>query len=183
MARNEFWLVPPEADGDIFAPRLAALARAAIRRARRSAPWADRGDAYSAALATAALAVAAEIAAQKPATAAARIVGEPRAAVCAALEISGIDSALAAAAGELANALADSGDNEEKQAEHAASRSREWRGKFARGEWKTPEPEKWPPLRILQDDPTAVIRDYGGGADDGESPPWIDAGECRGGAR
>ena len=146
MAQDGFSLVPPMADGDIFPARLRDLARAAIRRARPAAPWADKGDAYSAALATATLAVAANIAPQKPATAAARIsMGEPRAAVCATLGT----SAPVAAAGELANALADSGADEEKQAERIASHAREWRGKFARGEWKTPEPEKWPPLRTL----------------------------------
>ena len=173
----------PDEHGDIFAQRLRAIAAAAYRRALSGMSWAHQGDSYSAALAATALAVAAGVVPKHPSTAAAVAagLGEPRPAVCKALKKTGIDSAPIQEAGELANLLADSGDDEKQQAKLAASRAREWREKFARGEWKTPAPEEWPPFLTLQEDPTVVIRDFGGSPDDDESVPWIDASECVGG--
>ena len=154
--------VPPVEDGNICAGRLRDLARSAIPQELAAAPGeADRGRAYSAALAAATAAIAAGIAPQEPAaTAARRARDDPREAVCAALGASGIDSAPAAAAGELANALAASDDDEDKQAERAASRAQEWREKFARGEWKRPASEK---SQLLQNprDVLAAGRDCG----------------------
>ena len=145
--------VPPVEDGNICAGRLRDLARSAIPQELAAAPGeADRGRAYSAALAAATAASAAGIAPQEPAaTAARRARDDPREAVCAALGASGIDSAPAAAAGELANALAASDDDEDKQAERAASRAQEWREKFAREEWKRPASEKSQLLQNLRD--------------------------------
>ena len=121
--------VPPVEDSNICAGRLRDLARSAIPQELAAALGeADRDRAYSAALAATTAAIAAGIAPQEPAaTAARRARDDPREAVCAALRASGIDSAPAAAAGELANALATSDDDEDKQAERAASRAQEWR--------------------------------------------------------
>ena len=154
--------VPLVEDSNICAGRLRDLARSAIPQELAAAPGeADRGRAYSAALAAVTAASAAGIAPQEPAaTAARRARDDPREAVCAALGASGIDSAPAAAAGELANALAASDDDEDEQAERAASRAQEWREKFARGEWKRPASEK---SQLLQNprDVLAAGRDCG----------------------
>ena len=44
-------------------------------------------------------------------------------------------------------------------------------------------PEFAPLLRTLRDGPAEGIRGFGGDAGDGESPPWMDAGERRRGMR
>ena len=115
--------VPPVEDSNSCAGRLRDLARSAILQELAAALGeAERGCAYSAAIATATAAIAAEV-----------------------------DSALAAVAGELANAPAASDDDEDEQAERAASRAQEWREKFARGEWKRPASEKSQLLQNLRD--------------------------------